>query len=157
MLLILYSKCVSPNSVNDKNRIKMKSQVIIMKFISSSRMKAIDINCEYLGLLPVQLMENAGTAIAQSIREKLESGKVLFVAGRGNNGGDAFVAARQLAGFSGYIVKVILLGKAQDVRTIEACHNFSLLKSSRVQILEINDSSQLAAAASNWFSESICS
>lgn len=116
-------------------------------------MKALDRNCEYLGLLPIQLMENAGAVIAQSIREKLESGKVLFVAGRGNNGGDAFVAARHLAGSSGYAVKVILLGKAQDIRTREACHNFSLLKFSSVQTLEIRDSSQLTTAASDWFSE----
>ena len=87
-------------------------QVIIMKCISSLRMKAIDKNCECLGLLPVQLMENAGAVIAQNVREKLESGRVLFIAGRGNNGGDAFVAARHLASSSGYTVKVILLGKA---------------------------------------------
>jgi ADP-dependent NAD(P)H-hydrate dehydratase / NAD(P)H-hydrate epimerase len=124
-----------------------------MKFISSLRMKAIDINCEHLGLLPAQLMENAGVTIAQSVREKLESGKILLVAGRGNNGGDAFVTARQLAGFSGYIVKVILLGEAQDIRTEEAFHNFSLLKFSHVKILEITDSSQLLAAKQDWFSE----
>ncbi|MGB9938740.1 NAD(P)H-hydrate dehydratase [Methanosarcina sp.] len=124
-----------------------------MKSISSLRMKAIDRNCECLGLLPVQLMENAGAAIAQNIREKLESGRVLFIAGRGNNGGDAFVAARHLAGSSGYTVKVILLGKARDIGTKEACHNFSLLKFSRVEMLEIPDSSQLEAAASDWFSE----
>ena len=124
-----------------------------MKIVSSSRMKAIDINCEYLGLLPIQLMENAGGAIAQSIREKLESGKVLFVAGRGNNGGDAFVAARLLAGFPGYVVKLILLGKANDIRTGEALKNFSLLKFTRVQVMEITDSSQLASEITNWFSE----
>ncbi len=117
-------------------------------------MKAIDRNCESLGLLPVQLMENAGAAVAQNIREKLESGNVLFVAGRGNNGGDAFVAARHLAGSLGYVVKVILLGKARDIGTWEAFRNFSLLKFSRVQMLEITDSSQLGAAASDWFSES---
>jgi NAD(P)H-hydrate epimerase len=128
-------------------------QVIIMKYISSSRMKAIDKNCEYLGLVPVQLMENAGAAIARTVREKLENGRVLFVAGRGNNGGDAFVAARHLAGSSGYIIKVILLGKAQEIKTVEACHNFSLLKFSGVETLEIKDSSQLADAVSNWFSE----
>lgn len=50
-----------------------------MKCISSLRMKAIDRNCECLGLLPVQLMENAGAVIAQNIREKLESGKVLLL------------------------------------------------------------------------------
>lgn len=41
-------------------------------------MKAIDRNCECLGLLLIQLMENAGAAIAQSVREKLESGRVLL-------------------------------------------------------------------------------
>src|SRR5512136_1305987 len=124
-----------------------------MKCISSLRMKAIDRNCECLGLLPVQLMENAGAVIAQNIREKLESGKVLFVAGRGNNGGDAFVAARLLAGFPGYVVKLILLGKANDIRTGEAFKNFSLLKFTRVKVMEITDSSQLASENTNWFSE----
>jgi len=116
-------------------------------------MRAIDINCEHLGLLPVQLMENAGAIIAQNIREKMGYGNVLFVAGLGNNGGDAFVAARHLAGFSGYTIKLILLGKAQDIKTRESCHNFSLLKFSRLQVLEIKDSSQLSSAASDWFSE----
>ena len=128
-------------------------QVIIMKCISSLRMKAIDKNCECLGLLPVQLMENAGAVIAQNVREKLESGRVLFIAGRGNNGGDAFVAARHLASSSGYTVKVILLGKVRDIGTKEAFHNFSLLKFSRVDMLEITDSSQFEAEASDWFLE----
>jgi len=122
-----------------------------MKYVSSLRMKAIDINCSYLGLSPLQLMENAGAVIAQSVKEKLGSGKVLFVAGRGNNGGDAFVAARHLAGIPGYSVRVILLGKDRDIGTEEAFHNYSLLKFSRVQTLEIRDSGQLAV--SGWFSE----
>ena len=124
-----------------------------MKCISSSQMRAIDINCKHLGLLPVQLMENAGAIIAQTIRENIKCGKVLFVAGLGNNGGDAFVAARHLAGFSGYTIKLILLGKAHDIKTRESCHNFSLLKFSRLQVLEIRDSSQLTSAASDWFLE----
>lgn len=125
-----------------------------MKLISSSRMKAIDKNCEYLGLLPIQLMENAGAALARNIKEKLETGSVLFVAGRGNNGGDAFVAARHLAGFSGYTVQLILLGKAEEIKTEEAFHNFSLLSFSNVQILGIKDSSQLTGEALAWFSDS---
>ncbi len=120
-----------------------------MKCISSSQMRAIDINCEHLGLFPVQLMENAGAIIAQNIREKMECGKVFFVAGLGNNGGDAFVAGRHLAGFSGYTIKFILLGKAHDIKTRESCHNFSRLKFNRLQVLEIKDSSQLTSAASD--------
>lgn len=122
-----------------------------MKYISSLRMKAIDTNCAYLGMSPLQLMENAGAALAQGVKEKLASGKILFVAGRGNNGGDAFVAARHLAGIPGYFVRVMLLGKDRDIGTEEALHNFSLLRFSRVETLEIRDSSQLRA--SEWFSE----
>ncbi len=63
-----------------------------MKYISSLRMKAIDRNCAYLGgLLPLQLMENAGAAVARSVKEKLGNGKVLFVAGRGGNNGGAML------------------------------------------------------------------
>jgi NAD(P)H-hydrate epimerase len=98
-------------------------------------------------------MENAGAIIAQNIREKMECGKVLFIAGLENNEGNAFVAARHLAGFSGYTIKLILLGKAHDIKTRESCHNFCLLKFSRLQVLEIEDSSQLTSTASDWFSE----
>ena len=124
---------------------------MIMKYISYSEMKAIDKNCEHLGLLPLQLMENAGAGVAQSIKEKLESGCVLFVAGRGNNGGDAFVAARQLAGLSAYKVKLILLGKAFEIKTAEAARNFSLLKFTEVEVLEIRDADQLSVL--DWFSK----
>jgi len=122
-----------------------------MKSISSSWMRAVDRNCADLGLLPLQLMENAGAGVARCVREKLENGTVLFVAGRGNNGGDAFVAARHLAGLPAYRVRVILLGKAAEIGTEEAARNYSLLKFSRVELLEIKDSSQLETCS--WFSE----
>ena len=57
-----------------------------MKLMSSSRMKAIDRNCESFGLMPIQLMENAGSAVAESIREKLEGGKVIAVGTDGSAG-----------------------------------------------------------------------
>ncbi len=47
-------------------------------------------------LLDAPLMERAGFAAAQFVRDGLAAGKVLVLAGPGNNGGDAFVAARHL-------------------------------------------------------------
>jgi len=79
-----------------------------MQAITSSRMAAIDANCEYLGIKRLQLMENAGAAVARAVKERIITGKVVIIAGKGNNGGDAFVAARHL---SGYDVRVILLGR----------------------------------------------
>lgn len=112
--------------------------------ITSSKMRAIDSNCAYLGLSPIQLMENAGAAVAREIMNMLSSGKVLFVAGRGNNGGDAFVAARHLALNEAYDVSVLLLGNSSRIRTEESKHNFRLLMCSGVrEIIEIYDSKQL--------------
>ncbi|SFM69687.1 NAD(P)H-hydrate dehydratase [Methanolobus profundi] len=114
--------------------------------ITSSKMRSIDANCAYLGLDPLQLMENAGAAIAREIMSKISSGKVLFVAGRGNNGGDAFVAARHLALYESYDVRIILLGHSSRIRTRESKHNFSLLKNSGIgEIREISDSSELVS------------
>ncbi|WMW26300.1 NAD(P)H-hydrate dehydratase [Methanolobus sediminis] len=115
-----------------------------MSSITSSKMRAIDANCTYLGLSPVQLMENAGAAIAREIMSKISSGKVLFVAGRGNNGGDAFVAARHLATNTNYEVRLILLGHSSRIRTEESKQNFSLLSySGLTELKEIADSKEL--------------
>ena len=112
--------------------------------ITSSKMRAIDANCAYIGLNPLQLMENAGAAIAREIMSRISSGKVLFVAGRGNNGGDAFVAARHLAINEEYDVRLVLLGHSSRIRTEESRHNFSLLSYSGLsELREIADSKEL--------------
>ena len=121
--------------------------------ITADEMAALDENCGYFGLIPLQLMENAGAQLAAEIRKRFMNGKnhegeavkVTVLAGKGNNGGDAFVAARQLHGFA---VKVLLLGRASDLRTEEARRNWRILLESDITTVEITDSSQLQAAAS---------
>ena len=61
---------------------------------------------------PPQLMEKAGLAAAQVIRDQLLKGnnnRILVLAGPGNNGGDAFVAARYLREW-GHTVTVVFTG-----------------------------------------------
>ena len=112
-----------------------------MDTITWEEMKAIDANCAQLGLLPIQLMENAGSSISKTIRERFSGGKILLVAGRGNNGGDAFVAARHLCEYPQYQVDVILLGNASSIHTDEAKRNFLLLQHCKINsIKEITDS-----------------
>ncbi|MGB3866759.1 MAG: NAD(P)H-hydrate epimerase, partial [Xanthobacteraceae bacterium] len=55
------------------------------------------------------LMRNAGRAVAEAAADLVEDGPVLVVAGGGNNGGDGFVAATELAA-RGRDVTVMLLG-----------------------------------------------
>jgi ADP-dependent NAD(P)H-hydrate dehydratase / NAD(P)H-hydrate epimerase len=54
------------------------------------------------------LMMSAGQAVAEAAMALVEEGPILVVAGRGNNGGDGFVAAAELAA-RGRDVSVILL------------------------------------------------
>ncbi|MDO9099116.1 MAG: NAD(P)H-hydrate epimerase, partial [Candidatus Methanoperedens sp.] len=108
-----------------------------MQSITSSRMAAIDANCEYLGIKRLQLMENAGAAVARAVKERINSGRVVIIAGRGNNGGDAFVAARHLGG---YDTIVILIGRKEELKTPEALHNWNALEKTSIPLVEVTDS-----------------
>ncbi|MCC7577055.1 MAG: NAD(P)H-hydrate dehydratase [Methanomethylovorans sp.] len=108
--------------------------------ITWEEMKAIDANCAQLGLLPIQLMENAGCSISKAIRDHFSGGKILLIAGRGNNGGDAFVAARHLCQFPQFQIDIMLLGNSASIHTEEAKRNFLLLRHCNVDsINEIMD------------------
>jgi len=103
-------------------------------------MAAIDANCEYLGIKRLQLMENAGAVIARAVKERISRGKVVIIAGKGNNGGDAFVAARHS---SGYDVRVILLGRKEEIKTPEALQNWNVLEKISIQLTQVVDSKAL--------------
>ncbi len=72
----------------------------MIKILTGSQMAEIDNKVTQELKIPVEiLMENAGSAVAQSIFEITEdeqSETVLVICGKGNNGGDGFVAARHL-------------------------------------------------------------
>ena len=123
-----------------------------MQSITPDRMKAIDTNCTHLGLKGIQLMENAGAAIARKVLSLDVHNNVLIVAGRGNNGGDAFVAARHLSYYDNIRARVILAGKASGIRTKDALENFNLLKHCGIKgLAEITDSTQ--SDVFQWFKE----
>ncbi len=96
--------------------------------ITPEQMERIDANSEKLGVPRILLMENAGRAIAEHLKnhfKDLTDKKIIVAAGTGNNGGDGFVAARHLAGY-GAKTTVILLGL--DVKTSEASTNWRALR-----------------------------
>ncbi|OGI01398.1 MAG: hypothetical protein A2Y25_02565 [Candidatus Melainabacteria bacterium GWF2_37_15] len=70
-----------------------------MKVLSSRQMKQVDQRAiEELGIPGVLLMENAGRSVCEKVIEITENEEksVLVICGKGNNGGDGFVAARHL-------------------------------------------------------------
>lgn len=68
-----------------------------MKALRPEEVKILDINASYLGVPTIKLMENAGIALAKHLRKEFKSAsRVAILCGRGNNGGDGFVAAKYL-------------------------------------------------------------
>jgi ADP-dependent NAD(P)H-hydrate dehydratase / NAD(P)H-hydrate epimerase len=88
-----------------------------MKIVSTAEMRAIDRSTtERFGVPSLTLMENAGTAVADFVLKQFPGAKRITVfCGKGNNGGDGFVAARHLSE-EGRRVHVILLAKPDDLR-----------------------------------------
>jgi NAD(P)H-hydrate epimerase len=106
--------------------------------IRGSEMAVVDGNAAALGVPRKQLMESSGNAIADAVREHAAEGAdVCIVAGRGNNGGDGFVAARFL---DDYDVRVRLLGRAGTISTTIARENWDALEAAEYDAGEWRDS-----------------
>ncbi|WP_226007469.1 NAD(P)H-hydrate dehydratase [Natrinema salinisoli] len=107
--------------------------------ITGERMAAVDENAAALGVPRKQLMESSGHAVAREIRAIADPGaRVVVVAGRGNNGGDAFVAARFL---DEYDVTTLLLGRAELIGTEIARENWKALEKADYDTRAVTDSS----------------
>ena len=79
------------------------------ELLSIAQMYAADSAAIEAGKPGIQLMENAGQAIAREIRKRWQPCSVSVLCGPGNNGGDGFVVARLLRD-AGWQVRLALLG-----------------------------------------------
>jgi len=98
--------------------------------ITVKQMMKIEENGHQMGFLRKFMMENAGASAVRRLDEKFENlnlKNILIFAGLGNNGGDAFVIARHLAGY-GSQVTVVLLGQPEKIKTEEGRWNWELLE-----------------------------
>ena len=88
-----------------------------MKIVSTEEMRAIDrASSQRFGVPTVTLMENAGSAVADYVLAgHAAAHRIVVFCGKGNNGGDGFVAARRLQQ-EGRTVQVILLASPSDLR-----------------------------------------
>ena len=111
-----------------------------MYIVTAGEMREIDKATIDFGLPGRILMENAGMGVARMLLEILcRSGreKVGILAGRGNNGGDGFVAARCLAR-KRIDVTVYIISKSSLVKG-DALVNLELLRHLGVPVIEIPD------------------
>src|ERR1700760_4123883 len=79
-----------------------------MEVLTTTEMEHADRLAIAAGTPGFALMLRAGQAVAEAAMDLVEQGPILVVAGRGNNGGDGFVAATELVA-RGRSVSVILL------------------------------------------------
>ncbi len=88
------------------------------RYVTREEMQEIDrLATEKHGISVDVLMENAGRAVADAVEERASKAcPVVAVCGKGNNGGDGFVAARLLAA-RGFEVEVISLQNSYDEST----------------------------------------
>jgi NAD(P)H-hydrate epimerase len=93
-------------------------------------MRVLDRNAEWMGVKILDLMENAGKAVAEAALRELgaRGKKVLIVCGVGNNGGDGLTAARYL--MRDCEVTVLLAKGPSELSTSEALVNFERVKDS---------------------------
>ncbi len=88
-----------------------------MKIVTAAEMRSIDrATSERFGVPSIDLMENAGSAVAEHVLAHYrDAQKIVVFCGKGNNGGDGFVAARYLHQ-AGKQVQVVLLADRVDLR-----------------------------------------
>lgn len=119
----------------------------IMKIVTAEEMRAIDrATSGRFGVPSLTLMEHAGAAVADyALAHYASARRVVIFCGKGNNGGDGFVAARRLQQ-QGKKVQVILLADPPELRgdaatmfgklpsPAIAVHSREELKSERVRL-----------------------
>jgi len=114
---------------------KVPAQLLFM--ITAAEMKALEEQAVQNGTSVQELMENAGKAVYEIVKEKygLDGHQVVIFAGQGNNGGDGLVAARY---FAEEVSVVILFFGDFEKLSEEAEQNYNKIKET-VPILEIRN------------------
>jgi NAD(P)H-hydrate epimerase len=91
-----------------------------MKLVTVAEMLSIEKEADTSGLTYAQMMENAGTGLAEIILEELfDTDKLSAIAlvGSGNNGGDALVALEHLASHGWEVTAYLVKRKADELVT----------------------------------------
>jgi NAD(P)H-hydrate epimerase len=102
-----------------------------VKVLTAAQMREVDRRTVELGIPGLILMENAAQRVVELLVEKfspLEKQRIAVLCGKGNNGGDGFAVARQLAiRFHPQALGVALAGKPEELHG-DVATNFQMLR-----------------------------
>jgi hydroxyethylthiazole kinase-like uncharacterized protein yjeF len=102
-----------------------------MKVLTAAQMREVDRRTIEMGIPGIVLMENAGQRVVELLAEKfapLSEQRIVVLCGKGNNGGDGMVIARQL--FTRFRMKrfhVLLFAKPEELKD-DAARNLRMLE-----------------------------
>jgi NAD(P)H-hydrate epimerase len=105
---------------------------------TSSQSRAAEESAVAAGIPLAELMERAGRALVREVTALAPSGRVLVLAGPGNNGGDGWIAARLLAA-QGRDVTVLTTVDPKDLPRPAADAAASAIEASRASVARMGD------------------
>jgi NAD(P)H-hydrate epimerase len=116
--------------------------MVAMQVLSAAEMQACDrLTTERFGVPSLELMRAASAAVADFARQRFPQAKrITVLCGRGNNGGDGMMAARQLAS-AGLEVTTLLLG-SRDKLTGDAAQAWQQLTSPAHGLIHIVETAE---------------
>src|SRR5262249_33462177 len=104
-----------------------------MKVLTAAQMREVDRRTIELGIPGIVLMENAGHRVVEFLAERfspLSTHRVLVLCGKGNNGGDGLVIARQMyTRVHPRSLEVVLLADPTELKG-DAALNYRMLTAS---------------------------
>ena len=119
-----------------------------MKILTAAQLREVDRRTSELGIPSIILMENSGHRVVEFLEREyapLAKHRIVIVCGKGNNGGDGLVVARQL--YTRVRPKWLRVVLAANPNTMhgDAVTNYSMLQAAGCPVFpEITDEMQLA-------------
>jgi len=102
-----------------------------MKVLTAGQMREVDRRTSALGIPSIVLMENAGDRVVEFLVKNyapLETQRIVVFCGKGNNGGDGLVVARQIhSRIHPRALSVVIAGDPAEMRG-DAAENFRMLQ-----------------------------
>ncbi len=119
-----------------------------MKILTAAQMREVDRRTVEMGIPGIVLMENAGHRVVHFLAERfapLSAQRIVVLCGKGNNGGDGMVVARQLyTRFRPQALHVVLLADPDELKG-DAAANYRMLRACGCEIArEIPPDARLA-------------